>query len=52
MGINSIDSLSVSRSVADPTGRAPIQNEIKSTIATENVMQVRIHRLDIDGDFE
>ena len=29
-----------------------VRNEIKATIATENLMQVRIHRLDLEGEFE
>lgn len=29
-----------------------MHNKVKTTIATENVMQVRIHRLDLEGDFE
>lgn len=29
-----------------------MHNKVKATIATENVMQVRIHRLDLEGEFE
>ena len=29
-----------------------LHNQIKSTISTENLMQVRVHRLDLDGVFE
>lgn len=29
-----------------------VHNQIKATITTENLMQVRIHRLDLEGEFE
>ena len=53
--INESASISETQSMISQSG-APksvkIHNQIKATISSENVMQVRIHRLDLEGEFE